>query len=224
MQTLKKLTIILFGMLLSSCSDYLETKRAGSSINQDAIEKLSSDFTAVNEVVISARCVSCHQQYNSYQGVIRELSQIQAAIKSNRMPKSGGPLTDSQKAILSAWIAKGAPERTGMPSGPNPPTPLEPTWKSVSENIIFPKCLVCHNPRGQAKFVDLSSRQTIFDSRNRVFGNGSKFIDLDIPENSYLLQIVNENEEPMPPIWSNIPRITADELKTFNQWLRLGLP
>lgn len=224
MRTFKKLTIALISMFLSSCGNYLDQKMTEPALNQIEQEKLSSDFSSVKEVVFSARCISCHKQYDNYQGVIRELTAIQAAVNSNRMPKSGGPLTDSQKAILSAWIEKGAPDQAGIPSDPNLPTTLEPTWKSLSENVIFPKCLVCHNPQGQAKFLDLSNRQNIFDNRNRVFGDGSKFIDLDATEKSYLLQILNDEEEPMPPTWSNIPRLTQTELETINQWLILGLP
>lgn len=224
MQLFKALMFFFASMFLSSCGNYLDQKKTEPELDPSTQEKLSSDFSSVNEAVFSVRCVSCHQQYNNYQGVIRELSAIQAAVVSNRMPKSGGPLTDSQKAILFGWIAKGAPDQAGIPSEPNPPVPLEPTWKSISENVIFPKCLVCHNPQGQAKFLDLSNRQIIFNNRNRVFGGGSKFIDLDLPERSYLLQILNDDEEPMPPVWSNIPRLTPDELKTFSQWLSMGLP
>jgi len=224
MQLFKLTTILLSCVLLSSCGNYLKQKSTEPFLSPAAQEKLSSDFLSVKEIVFSARCISCHQQYNNYQGVVRELSAIQAAVGSNRMPKSGGPLTDGQKAVLLAWIAKGAPDLVGKPTEPNLPELLEPTWKSVSENIIFPKCLVCHNPQGQAKFLDLSDRQIIFDSRNRVFGDGSKLIDFESPEKSYLLQILSDDEEPMPPVWSNIPRLSQDELKTLNQWLSLGLP
>ena len=224
MRSLKVIITLLSSLFLSSCGNYLDQKTNEPILNQSAQEKLSSDFSSVKAIVFSVRCVSCHQQYNNYQGVIRELSAIQAAVTSNRMPKTGGPLTDSQKAILSAWITKGAPDQEGNPSEPNLPVALEPTWKSLSENLIFPKCLVCHNPQGQAKFLDLSNRQIIFDNRNRVFGDGSKLIDLEASEKSYLMQILNDDEEPMPPVWSNISRLTQDELKTLNQWLSLGLP
>jgi uncharacterized membrane protein len=222
---LKTKTVILFlsSILLSSCGNYLDQKKSAPDSGQSIQEALSSEFLSVKEIVFSARCTSCHQQYNNYQGVIRELSAIQAAVASNRMPKTGGPLTDKQKAILFDWIAKGAPDRADNILGPQP-LPLAPTWKSLSENVIFPKCLVCHNPQGQAKFLNLSTRQSIFDSRNRVFGDGSKLIDLDMPEDSYLLQILNDSIEPMPPIESNISRLTADEMNTLTQWLRLGLP
>lgn len=217
-------TVLLSCVLLSSCGNYFNQKMTEPAIDQSTQDKLSSDFASVKEAVFSARCVSCHQQYSTYQGVIRELPAIQAAVASNRMPKSGGPLTENQKSILSAWIAKGAPDEAGEPSQPNVPMALEPTWESLSKNVIFPKCLVCHNPQGQAKFLDLSNRQIIFDNRNRTFGDGSKLIDLDMPEKSYLLQILKDEEEPMPPVWSNIPRLTQDELKTLNQWLSRGLP
>ncbi len=156
----KSILFLLIGMTLSSCNNILnqsETPLAlplKNPVQQDTLNSASLDFEAVKISVFKPRCISCHQQYENYSGVIRELTAIETAIKSNRMPKSGGPLSDNQRSLLSNWIAKGAPEKEGDPSIPIQPVVLEPTWKSISENLIHPKCLVCHNPQGQAKFLD----------------------------------------------------------------------
>jgi len=126
--------------------------------------------------------------------------------------------------LLSAWVRLGSPEQIGVPTEPSLPEALAPTWRSLSENIIFPKCLACHNSNGQAKFLVLSSRQAIFNNRNKIYNGGSKFIDLEFPEKSYLLDVLSDEEEPMPPLDSNIPRLTMEELKTLQQWISLGLP
>lgn len=217
--------LILFSFtLLSSCGNYFTNKVSEEPLSQSAQEKLSADFTSVQQYIFIASCTSCHQQYGSYGSVIRELSAIQNAITTNRMPKSGGPLTENQKAVLNLWIANGAPENAGDPIRPNNPAPIEINWKSISENIIYPKCLVCHNPQGQAKFLNLSNRQVIFDQRNRVFAGNTKLIDLDDPDKSYLLEVILDPEEPMPPTSSNIPRLNQEEVQALKDWLKLGLP
>lgn len=216
--------------LLSSCGNYLDQKQARPLVpapvqNEQGEEVLVIEFATVKEAIFAPRCTSCHQQYDTYQGVVRELAAIQNSVQSNRMPKSGGPLTDNQKALLNAWIAQGAPQSTeSRPTEPEQPEALAPTWKSLSENVLIPKCLVCHNPQGQAKFLDLSTRQAIFANRNQVFLDGSKLINLDQPEESYLVKIINDQDEPMPPPSSNIPRLTPQESNILTEWIRLGLP
>lgn len=211
-------------LILSSCGNYSDQKMKTEPISLSAQEVLSSDFDSVSKVVFSRRCTSCHEQYMTYAGVARELAAIQEAVGSNRMPKSGGPLTDSQKIVLSRWIEKGAPENNHEPARPIGAILLEPNWKSVSENIVFPKCLVCHSSQGQAKFLNLSTRQEFFLSRDLLFADGAKLINFENPEKSYLIQIIKDPEEPMPPTWSKIPRLTEAEIATLNKWIALGLP
>lgn len=215
--------MLVFFIFLSACSYNVE-KNKSSLLSQSTQESFSNDFSSIKEIVFSPSCISCHQQYNNYASVLREISAIQNAVFANRMPKSGPALNENQKSVLNAWIKKGAPEFKGTPALPNVISSLEPTWTSVSENTLFPKCLVCHNPQGQAKFLDLSSRQIIFINRNRLFAEGSKLIDFDFPEKSYLLEVLQDDEEPMPPKWSNIPRLSDDELKNIARWITLGLP
>lgn len=224
MQTLKLMNLFIAIVILSSCGNYLNKKTIEPAVDISTQENDLLDFKTIKESVLAPRCISCHQQYDNYQGVIRELTAIQSAVASNRMPKSGGPLSDLQKALLSAWVNQGAPEQMVVPTEPSLPEALAPTWKSLSENVFFPKCLACHNSNGQAKFLVLSSRQSIFNNRNKIYGGGSKFIDLDFPEKSYFLEVLNDEDEPMPPIDSNISRLTIDELKTLQQWISLGLP
>lgn len=225
MLIIKKILILFWAIaLLSSCGDYLENKKTTPDFKLSTDQYSNLNFTTIKESVLVPRCISCHQQYDSYQGVIRELSAIQSAVNSNRMPKSNGPLSIEQKAILESWIEQGAPNELGTSFDPNSPEVVEPNWKSISENIIFPKCLVCHNTNGQAKFLILSSRQEIFDNRKKLYSGGSKFIDLDFPEKSYLIEVLRDEEQPMPPTETNIPRLNPNEIKTIEEWIRLGLP
>ena len=216
--------LILAYLTLSACGNYSEKKIKEETISLSAQEELSSDFNSIKKIIFSSRCTTCHQQYETYSGVSRELPAIAEAINSDRMPKSGGPLTVSQKNLLTRWIEKGAPENNNGLTIPVNPVVLESNWTSISENIIFPKCLVCHSSQGQAKFLDLSTRQDFFLNRDRIFANGTKLINFEVSENSYLIQILKDPEEPMPPVWSKIPRLTETEIATLNKWIALGLP
>ncbi len=139
---LKFTLLILASMFLPSCGNYTEMK-SGSS-DQFNLANAVIDFSTVQSAIFSPKCVSCHQQYASYSAVKNEVSAIVAAVSAGRMPKSGGPLSDQLKHLLNAWISAGAPEVFGKT--PTTPAPVpEPTWKSISDNIITPRCLVCHN-------------------------------------------------------------------------------
>jgi len=204
----------IIALLLSSCGYYSEHSDPGADVD---LAKSSLEFQSVQAAIFTPHCVRCHQSYASYNGVRRELAAINSAVAANRMPKSAPPLSENLKQLLQSWISAGAPERAGEPAPEPAPVVLEANWKSISENILAPKCLVCHNPDGQAKFLDLSSRQAIFSAR-------SKLLDFDNPEASYLLAVVQDPDEPMPPPSSNIPRLNSREIEVLTEWIALGLP
>jgi len=219
---IKILTNLSAVLLLASCGNYLERKSTDGEQNQN-LSKESLEFSLVQSKIFNARCVSCHQQYGTYSGVRRELDSIFLAVQSDRMPKTGGPLSDSLKQLLRAWVDAGAPEFAGKTSSPQP-VEIQPVWASIYDHIVSSRCLVCHNPNGQAKFLDLSTRQTIFSNRDRVFGDGKKLIDFDDPDQSYLIEVIQDEAEPMPPIWSSIRRLNEDEVNVLKEWIKLGLP
>lgn len=171
-------------------------------------------FEKVRAAIFSPRCASCHSQYGTYAGVKRNLDAIADSIFADRMPKASQPLSAELKTLLRDWMAS---EKSG-------PAQLEPTWASLFENVFQGKCVICHNPAGSAKFLDLSSRNEIFAARNRVFANGKKLVNLDLPAESYLLDVIQDPVEPMPPTWSNIRRLNTDELRVLTEWIGLGLP
>ncbi len=215
---------------LTACFNFTEIKDGALSANDALLDAQSRDqpgFAEVQAAVFAPKCLACHQQYGDYTSVRLELSAILASIQSDRMPKFGGPLSSDQKSLIQRWAELGAPERTeGEASPPSPPLPpvLEPTWASISRQIVFPKCLVCHSPQGQASFLDLSTRQAFFEARDQVYGDQQKLIDFVTPERSYLISIVQDPEEPMPPTWSNLSRLSVGETSTLLEWIRRGLP
>lgn len=217
-------SLLMTCLLLSSCGEFLERKGVSGQENLNFSPE-SLDFAIVQSKIMTPYCVTCHEQYASYVAVRREVDAIAAAVNSNRMPRTGGPLPDSLKRLLGAWIAAGAPEKPGLAPRPEPVV-IVPIWNSIRDNVLAPRCLVCHNPNGQARFLDLSTRRAIFDSRNRLFGAdaGKKLLDFERPEESYLIDVVKDENEPMPPTWSNIRRLNGDEIRVLTNWIGLGVP
>jgi mono/diheme cytochrome c family protein len=211
--------ILLF--VLVSCGDYTETLDVEERPLQVPISELS--FKTVRDAIFSPQCVSCHQQYDSFTAVQKDIGKISASIASGRMPKNAPPLSAAERGLLDAWIAAGMPNAPG--EGGSGDKPLAPTWASLSENVFFAKCTACHNPNGQAKFLDLSSRQAFFDARNEDYG-GQLLLDFENPENSYLLTVIQDELEPMPPPppFSNFGRLSQDEVQAISEWIRRGLP
>lgn len=219
MSSALKLWLPLALVILGGCNS-LEDKTGGA---QDRVQTAGSiDFALVRERIFEPRCLSCHVQYGTYQGVRAEMEVIAKAVDSNRMPK-GTPLQQPLKDLLRDWIQDGAPEKIGQAPAPLP-TELEPTWASLSARVLHPRCTLCHNPNGQARFLDLSTRQAVFEARDRVFADGAKLVNFSDPAGSYLIQVVLDEAEPMPPAWSNLPRLSSVEVSVLEEWIGRGLP
>jgi hypothetical protein len=180
------------------------------------------EFETVQKQVFSSSCVTCHSQYKTFEGVKREIDQIKNSIEHFRMPKNSR-LSQNKRNLLLGWIAVGAPEFKNDLPGNYVPTVLETKWKSLSENLFVPKCVVCHNPYGQAKFLDLSTKEVVVAAQDRRFGK-KKLLDVASPKDSYLLEVLNDRVEPMPPILSNLPRLKDDEINLIEKWIELNLP
>lgn len=207
---------------MASCGNYQEVSEFDESFDSRILSLSNIDFATVKSEVFGPKCIQCHKQYDNYANVKSEINDIVDSISNNRMPKNGPPLNQSLKGLLIKWAETGAPEYSdGTSSTPLPP--LEANWKSISQNIIIPRCIVCHNPNGQAKFLDLSSRQKIYNQRNRSF-DGEKLIDLENPENSYMIQVILDPIEPMPPLESRIPQLKQEEINILKEWFKQGLP
>jgi len=212
--------IVCFGLVACGPEPQL---RSGDGGQTPLSESQVPSFVEVSATIFIPRCNTCHSQYLSYVAVIRELEAISDAIISNRMPKGGPPLSSQHKAQLQAWIQAGAPEMPGRPPEPIEPPLLEANWKSISENILVPRCIICHQPSGQAQFLDLSTYGAVVAQKDRRFG-GELLFDTNSPENSYLIQVIQDEFEPMPPLNSNIPQLTQPEVDALKTWISKGLP
>jgi len=218
----EKMKILALFFIFTSCGNYTETK----GVLEDTFSRNLNtpiDFKTINEAIIQPHCLSCHQQYATYAGVKNEASNILNAVTSNRMPKNASPLSAAKKELLAAWVAAGAPQGGSTTTPPPANDKLEATWVSLSSKVFYPKCLVCHNPQGQAKFLDLSTRQAFFEQRNRDFG-GETLLNFEHPDESYLITVITDPDEPMPPVWSNLELLKTEEIEVIIEWIEKGLP
>jgi len=211
-----KLLILTFLIFLVSCGNSLEFKEDPSARFRGSFEARDVTFSQIKGQILQNNCIQCHPGYDSYETVFSERNKIVDAVLTDRMPKNAPALNDNLKRLLVGWV------RAGAPAGNIPPgsgsDELVATWNSISKKIVFPKCVQCHNPNGQASFMDLSTRQKFFEEREYLLNN---FEDV---ENSYLFEILNDPEEPMPPVWSGIDRLSEEEMKVIKVWIEKGLP
>jgi mono/diheme cytochrome c family protein len=207
-------------LLLAGCNSRVQ-KTSGQEGLPIELNASALNYASLERALFAPHCLECHAQYASYEGVRRELSAIGDAVSSGQMPK-GSLLSAELKASLAAWIAAGAPLEVNAPSTP-PPT-LSPTFASLNAEVFTPLCVSCHGPNGQAKFLDLSSQEAILAARSRMFANGKKLFDSANPDASYILEVVNDNEEPMPPPYSNLRRLSVEEVGALREWISRDLP
>lgn len=216
-------TAVLLPLMLGACMNpFLERRRPSTP---SAPEKSSGAlvFADVSERLFLVHCTRCHAHYSTYEAVVRDIAEIRSSIETERMPKNSPPLDSGTRELLAAWIDGGM--KRSHTTGDLPPAPpsLKPDWPSLSTSVFSPKCIACHNPSGQARFLDLTTRQAIFAARDKLVA-GTPLIDFDQPDESGLLTILRDEEEPMPPAESNLPRLNEEEIRTIREWIALGLP
>lgn len=95
--------------------------------------------------------------------------------------------------------------------------PLTADWNSLSAGIFVQRCIPCHNPKGQARFLDLSTRENIIAESARLF-------DFENPQASYLIEVIRDPLEPMPPKTSSLKPLEEDEVQILIDWIAQGLP
>ena len=208
---------LLLMILVCSCGNSIEFKEGRPSPFQGNASLAELNFENISEKILTPKCISCHPGYSDYNTVFGKKDDMLSNILSNRMPKNAAPLEDDLKGLFAAWVQRGAPIGDDV-SQPPVVTNLEANWESLSKKVFFPKCVSCHNPSGQAKFLDLSNRQSFFDNRVELLNN------FEDPEQSYLLEVMNDFVEPMPPFGSGFDSVTQEEKETIKEWIELGLP
>ena len=220
---LRMLSILLITLVMSSCGNYKELKSEPSASFSNINFVSGLTFDDVKDDVFAARCVSCHPAYSDFDSVVGDLDAITASIASGRMP-ADGPLASDLKDKVLSWIQVGAPEGSST-AGTAPVEDLNilaPNWKSISKNIFQKKCVACHNPKGRYAQLPLDRRSGLFTKVPSSL-TGLLF-DFSDPAQSYMIEVIADPFEPMPPEWSSFDKVTAEELTVLQEWIALGLP
>lgn len=172
------------------------------------------NFAKVKVDILQPFCLQCHPSYNDYQTVKDQLKDIIASVEANRMPKGGTSLAPALKSLLLQWQQAGAPVDAPLPA----PVELAPNWNSLAKNVFFPKCVQCHNPQGEAKFLDLSTYEALEANKDDLLGG------LENGEHSYLVEVISDPDDPMPPNWTSIEPVSSEELSAIIKWINLKIP
>ena len=213
---MKTLLSSLYLFLLVGCGNSIEVKEERISDFQGISAGEELNFEVISSQILRPHCLRCHAGYSDYEIVYSDRNNIRDAILNERMPKNAPALDESLKKLIDQWVDLGAPFDSQVSEPVE--TKLVANWVSLSKKIFIPKCVQCHNPSGQASFLDLSSRQKFFENRDYLLGN------FEDAKTSYLIEVLTDNDEPMPPKWSNIERLTSEEINIVVEWIEKGLP
>ncbi|MFC1568919.1 hypothetical protein ACFL4L_01670 [bacterium] len=92
--------------------------------------------------------------------------------------------------------------------------------------IFNRSCAVCHNRKSGNKSAIEDG--IYFEKKEDVLGMIGSFIQLDNPEESSLINVLNQSSPVskrkivMPPPNSNVPKWSDDEIELFSLWIKQG--
>ncbi len=202
-------------------------------------ENRTISFSQIKDRVLdSYNCTTCHAQYNNYARVKGALGSISQLIMDNKMPfpqKKGEeviPVRAEDKEYLLTWINQGAPEFEDGSSQTTLDTELKPTYLSIRNNILGPRCTMCHNSfggRGPKNF------DSLLEIKKSDENPKSPLFDFDDPFNSRFIGAIIARPgqlffDPMPyvsefdDVETEFPPVTDEELKVIEEWIKLKLP
>ena len=201
---------------LGACSTDAEHGDGSGAFGNRGLNKVVVlDFPSISASILQPQCVKCHARYDDYAAVVAEWDSIIDSITTGRMPKAANRLQPDQIAVLNAWAANGFPYMVGE----EPPEQIElaPYWASVSERIFQPHCIACHGPNGEADWIDFTNYESILEKKD-------EFFNIAEPRNSYMIEVILDPAEPMPPLESNVPSLSQDQIRVLLDWIGQDLP
>ena len=108
----------LFGIftliLLTSCENSVEFKESPIPDFRATFPVTVLTFENVNNQILKPNCIQCHPGYSDYETVFSKRENILDLVLKGRMPKNAPALDDDLKALLDAWVKKGAPVGGGQ--------------------------------------------------------------------------------------------------------------
>ena len=194
------------------------------------------------QVLEPNNCISCHAQYNDYASVRKSIGGILALSTSGAMPfpvKKGATTTPVPKEgldLLNKWLDQGTPEFAFAEPQALPDVELEPNWISLRNNVFGPKCILCHNDYGNRggglSFNTYTKLQAAFKKTPALFNTDpevEEFGDLHTtligdPEDPFAFPTPMPYNTDFDDVQKNVERITPDELKVIEEWIKSDLP
>jgi uncharacterized membrane protein len=179
--------------------------------------------------ILNNKCMSCHGPASGMVGGFTDVTNLSGLISQNQIiPGSsatsilyrsligdGGipvmpftPLLPDEILLIKDWIDQGA-LAPGVVAGSPQILPLAPTYASIAQNIIKPKCLQCHGPINP----DVGLR---YDNYIETM----KAIDLVNPTQSLLYTDTVSGLMPKAPL----APLTDAEVTVLLQWIQSGAP
>lgn len=228
------LLLILTVSLLSGCGFLNKTgNQLAASLTNTA---LGSGFQIVDPALnsqaltlIGTRCNSCHSSSSTGLGGYRSSDSLEQMVASgmvipgnanasrvyirsidNSMPP-GAPLSQMEKDLIRNWINTGLKPASG--SGPAPtPTPVfvEPTFASISRNILVPKCVFCHGPTMAKSGVRYDTYQFTLETVRPGLAT----------ESDLYKETLKTGGGVMPP--APAPHLNQLELEAIRNWINSG--
>ncbi len=187
--------------------------------NAPPIASNDISYAAVKQAIFVPRCVMCHDgspgkwDAGTFADVKERIKKIKQRVLDRKDMPPGSPLSPSQMAFLSTWIAAGAPE-TGKPPVV-PETPLEPKYASISEKIFIPMCSKCHIAGGSAPQVPLTRDELLNSPRLLV-------VPFKADESGLFIAVKRKDKKKMPPPDSGIRKLTPEEIAVIVEWINAG--
>lgn len=230
-------------LLLSGCSYRVEKQKESPLSSAELSSSVS--FETVYERVFRPNCITCHgnlggvnlESRQSAREAIERIHQM-TLVEKRMPPPPNPPLNEEERTILASWIKKEGDERPGNAPTPTPypepaprpdpmpepiprPSPrpnpvLTPTFRSIQQQILAPKCITCHRAGGRASGIP-------FTSLNEILQSPYELVVPERPEESGIVLALKPGaRKPMPPVGSGFPPVTSRELKAIEEWIRKG--
>lgn len=190
-----------------------------------SLEDEPLDFSTLSEKILIPKCVKCHNESDAELGV--DLSTYESTLsggwfstvvdldslansglytetRSGAMPPGRkSDLSQDELNFIKRWIEAGAPKEEKV------------TFKMISDQILVPKCVKCHNSSDAELGVDLSSYESTLSG-----GWFSTVVDPDSFENSGLYTETKSGA--MPP--GKRDKLSIRELELIKKWIENGIP
>lgn len=219
-------------VLMTGCG-YFSENRSGLFFSSNRVfSKAELNYATVKQKIFLSRCEGCHNEARPRHGIRVDTFEqvklnlqriVQSTLVSKSMPV-GQPLSDSEMALLQAWVEAGAPEtttpETSKESGEQTDMPVPGIADfDYIRGPLFQKhlCYTCHVKGQHGGDVVIDKLEALLDPRYRAVVPGQ-------PDRSVLIRVLEaEDRKRMPPISSGAG-LQPSEVKLVRDWIARGAP